>query len=329
MDEREYRQNRSGNNFNKSPGPIHDYEQYMYGGYNAGDRIEENSPNATIEELDEDDEQIFNLVNSDGKSEVQVQTPGAGGFEVLAEPIEPIADTSDIANLSSVEKLFEAVNRSARYLPGEVAEEIKALFTPAALATMVAVLGVYVAAHATGIGQAVDIGMLIAGGIFFGLDALTIFRDVAGFADAINATTEEELDKAGEHLASAIAKIGVDAVMTLLTKRMADEVSETIDDENQGVLARFSGILRDAVKGKGNFGLGNATRSEAIELGKAWVGSNYTTASDGRTLISADGLRQFRPPSFKPRLGITQANFEWRNIARGQWQGNGHLDITD
>ena len=35
MDEREYRQNRSGNNNNKSPGPIHDYEQYMYGGKEA------------------------------------------------------------------------------------------------------------------------------------------------------------------------------------------------------------------------------------------------------------------------------------------------------
>ena len=69
MDEREYRQNRSGNNFNKSPGPIYNYEQYMYGGYDDNDRIEENSPNATISELDEDDEQIFNLVNSDEKPE--------------------------------------------------------------------------------------------------------------------------------------------------------------------------------------------------------------------------------------------------------------------
>lgn len=76
-------------------------------------------------------------------------------------------------------------------------------------------------------------------------------------------------------------------------------------------------------------GIGNATRSEAMELGHAWVGANYTTASDGKTLVSADGLRQFKTPSFKPRLGITQANLEWRNIARGQWQGNGHLDITD
>ena len=92
---------------------------------------------------------------------------------------------------------------------------------------MVGVFAAYVAAHATGIGQAMDIGMLIAGGIFFGLDAFAIFKDIAGFAGAVNATTEEELDQAGEHLASAIAKIGVDAVMTLLTKKVADKIADT------------------------------------------------------------------------------------------------------
>jgi hypothetical protein len=98
---------------------------------------------------------------------------------------------------------------------------------------MVGVFAVYIAAHATGIGQAVDIGMLIAGGIFFGLDAFTIFKDLAGFAGAINATTEEELDIAGEHLASAVAKIGVDALMTLLTSKVADEIGKGIDNVNQ------------------------------------------------------------------------------------------------
>ena len=135
--------------------------------------------------------------------------------------------------LSPVEKLTEAVEYSWDYLPAQVAEEIEAIFTPATLATMIGVFGVYVAAHATGIGQAFDIGMLIAGGIFFGLDAFTIFKDIAGFANAINATTEEELEEAGKHLASAIAKIGVDAVMTLLTKKVADEIGKSIDNVNQ------------------------------------------------------------------------------------------------
>ena len=91
------------------------------------------------------------------------------------------------------------------------------------------------------------------------------------------------------------------------------------------------GILRDAAKGKGNFGLGSATRAEADRLGKAWVGPGARVASDGKTLISKDGLRQYRPPTYKSRLGKTQANFERRfpgQITR-RWQSNAHLDITN
>ena len=95
-----------------------------------------------------------------------------------------------------------------------------------------------------------------------------------------------------------------------------------------GGLATEIGILRDAAKGKGNFGLGQATAQDAGRLGEAWVGKGYTVASDGKTLISADGLRQFRPPSFKPRLGIQQSNFEQRLQPEGRWQSNGHLDIV-
>ena len=61
-----------------------------------------------------------------------------------------------------------------------------------------------------------------------------IFKDIAGFAGAVNATTTEELVEAGEHLASAVAKIGVDAVMTLLTKKVADEVSKSVDNKQSG-----------------------------------------------------------------------------------------------
>lgn len=91
----------------------------------------------------------------------------------------------------------------------------------------------------------------------------------------------------------------------------------------------LSGIIRDAAKGKGNFGLGSGTASQAERAGQAWVGEDYMIASDGKTLVSSDGLRQWRPPSYKPNLGIWQSNFESRLIPRGQWQSNGHLDITD
>ena len=59
----------------------------------------------------------------------------------------------------------------------------------------------------------------------------------------------------------------------------------------------------------------------------ACAGKGYTVASDAKTLLSADGLRQYRSPAYKPNLGRTQANFEWRSVPRGAWDSNGHLDI--
>ena len=64
-------------------------------------------------------------------------------------------------------------------------------------------------------------------------------------------------------------------------------------------------------------------------MGKAWVGPEYKVASDGKTLISKDGLRQYRPPSYKPKLRKVQANFEIRQTPNGEWKGNAHLDVNN
>lgn len=93
----------------------------------------------------------------------------------------------------------------------------------------------------------------------------------------------------------------------------------------------ISGMVRDAAKSKGNFGLGSGTASQATRAGESWVGDGYRVASDGKTLISRDGLRAFRPPSWKPNLGKYQANFEhWvEGQVRREPMGNGHFDVTD
>jgi hypothetical protein len=52
-------------------------------------------------------------------------------------------------------------------------------------------------------------------------------------------------------------------------------------------------------------------------------------------MISADMLRMYRPPAFKPRRPAKfggpgyQANFSWRNVPEKEWQANAHLDIID
>jgi len=91
------------------------------------------------------------------------------------------------------------------------------------------------------------------------------------------------------------------------------------------------GILRDANTVKGNFSLGEATAADANALGKDWVGPGYRVSqTDGTTLISADGLRQYRPPATKSSSYATtgvQANFQSRDVPSGGWQNNGHLNI--
>jgi RHS repeat-associated protein len=105
------------------------------------------------------------------------------------------------------------------------------------------------------------------------------------------------------------------------------EVAEGLEAAEGIGVAEEIGILQSAAKGSGNFGVGVADAATAERLGQAWVGEGATVASDGTTLVSADGLRQFRPPSWKPNLGRIQANFEQRFGPSGPWNSNGHLDI--
>ena len=103
--------------------------------------------------------------------------------------------------------------------------------------------------------------------------------------------------------------------------------------------ANTSGILRSITKQKGNFGIGKATTNEANALGRSWVGDGYRIASDGKTLVSKDGLRTYRPPSLKPNspYAITgkQANLEQlepvkiNNVWKKRVIRNAHIDITD
>lgn len=118
-------------------------------------------------------------------------------------------------------------------------------------------------------------------------------------------------------VASGVIGSGVKSVMT----------AETVAAKGGGSWAKSSGILRDALKGKGNHDLGSGTAEEAMQAGKAWVGEGFEMSKNGRFMISKDGLRQFQPANFKPKLGIEQANFYWKNLGKKSWQSNGHLGI--
>jgi hypothetical protein len=88
-------------------------------------------------------------------------------------------------------------------------------------------------------------------------------------------------------------------------------------------------VLRDAAASEGYFGIGSSSRELADKAGRAWVGNGYRVSSDGKAWVSADGLKQYRSPSYKSKRGMTQANFESRLVPKGGWRSNAHLDIID
>ncbi|WP_304666627.1 MafB family polymorphic toxin [Neisseria bergeri] len=88
-------------------------------------------------------------------------------------------------------------------------------------------------------------------------------------------------------------------------------------------------------KGEINFGIGSATRQEAEQLGKIWVGDGakpVNSPSCQGCMLSADGTRLYRPPTTKSNtpesLNPTrvQANFVTRSVD-GKTLTNGHLNI--
>lgn len=108
-------------------------------------------------------------------------------------------------------------------------------------------------------------------------------------------------------------------------------------NQNLANIAAQDSRLASAVSGSGksnpNFSIGTGTAAEATQLGKTWVGDGYSVASDGTTLVSADGTRIYRPPSIKPNTPVefnptgVQANFV-KQTPSGQIISNGHLVIN-
>lgn len=142
-----------------------------------------------------------------------------GTMCLALSPTPFVVIDDSVAHLSKAEKLAEAIRRAGRLLPGEAGSKLEALLAPEVLAVVVAVIVVWVGSHAVGVGEAVDILLLATGFIFLGFEAVDAMRHLVSFGSiALDAQSVADLDRAGSHLASAIAIIGIDTVIVLLTR---------------------------------------------------------------------------------------------------------------
>jgi hypothetical protein len=105
------------------------------------------------------------------------------------------------------------------HMSSAAAQEFRKLLSPEAIGTMVAVLVVWAASHAVGVGVAID-AVLVAVG--FALAGWAIFDALGSLYDFImltkNAERIDDLDRAARALADGVAHLGVGVVVALLTR---------------------------------------------------------------------------------------------------------------
>ena len=125
-------------------------------------------------------------------------------------------------------RLQLVISKAAVLLPSDVGQQLLAMVTPSALATMAGVIVVWAGAHFFGIGEIADLVLLIVGWVAVGGVALEAAKKLFDFATKTNAARSEgDLDVAAKDLADAITLLGVNTVLALLLKKKPGDTFKT------------------------------------------------------------------------------------------------------
>jgi hypothetical protein len=92
---------------------------------------------------------------------------------------------------------------------------------------MEVVSAAWLVSHATGAGEAIDGFVIAAGLVSMGAEAIDVGEDLYAFAGgALGAKSDEDLTVAGQHLARAVAAVGVDVGAALLVHKAGSSVKD-------------------------------------------------------------------------------------------------------
>jgi hypothetical protein len=102
-----------------------------------------------------------------------------------------------------------------------VGREIDALLSPENLAIMAATLVIWAASHLIGVGEIVDVILLLVGAVMLGPAIVDVAENMLKFGKCIDARSEQDLQVAARAFADAVIKGGITTVMALLLRRGA------------------------------------------------------------------------------------------------------------
>jgi hypothetical protein len=115
------------------------------------------------------------------------------------------------------ERLKKVIERTLPKVGPEVRAQLAALVQPQALAVMAIVLTAWVGSHAFGLGEIIDVIVAAVGVVAIGWAVFQGIDELYEFAKgAYQGRSDPEFEQAANHLAKAIAILGIQAVLAVL-----------------------------------------------------------------------------------------------------------------
>lgn len=140
-------------------------------------------------------------------------------FPARAESIQP---AGDLAEMSKVEKMRIALERASAELPADTRQRLLDTLRPETLQSILVLAGTVAAGHLIGLGEAMDVTLLIYLGITGGAKALEVVYGIgASLAEAASANDVGELDRAVDTLRYSLSDGGASLLLAMLGQRAA------------------------------------------------------------------------------------------------------------
>lgn len=131
-----------------------------------------------------------------------------------------------VAQMAESEKLCRSFAVALAEVPQAVSEEVRAMLTPQSLAAMMTLSAAWMGAQGIPVvGQTVDAVLLVLGVALLSAQAADLTNALWAYVNlTISARSHTDLEAASAHLSRAIALVGVNAVVFILTKDAAGTI---------------------------------------------------------------------------------------------------------
>ena len=157
--------------------------------------------------------------SSDGKTWAYMQILVTVDSTAVTVPLCNAQTPTLVSSMATTDKVKEALRRAIPLMPTEIRTQAEAMLTPEALGIIAGTLTIWAGSHFFGVGEIVDVILLIVGFAMLGPGVWTTATELHDFGRTVlSAKSQTDLDGAANHLAKAVITGGITTLMAVLLR---------------------------------------------------------------------------------------------------------------